>query len=293
MLDFIQTYFLQPITQNGWFNPFNTIVYGLILVVAVYLVYRLLRKMNIHIDRYFFIAILPFIYWASSTRVLHDSAVTGVLTPELNQFYGSLIFPTPGSYIITFFLALGVLIFSLVISKVTAHFKPEMHLLASKNAPRSPYWAIMAIIGLILCVRVTLLLPISNFLPFYLIIGTTLLLMLLFYGISKSLDYFKVKNPLSSTNQIVLGAHFLDASATYFALSIFGYLEQHVVPRVSAALFGPISMFFLKIVVVIPVLYLIDQYAEQRDFRNFLKIVVIILGLAPGLRDLIRLMAGV
>lgn len=293
MQNFIYEYFIEPILRNGWFNPVNTITYGIILIVAVYFVYKLLKRMNIHIDRYFFIAILPFIYWASSTRVLHDSAVAGILTPELNKFYASLIFPTPGSYIITFFLALAVLIFSLLSSKLIACFRPNFHLLASKNAPRSPYWAIMFIAGLVFCIYNTLLLQISTFLPFFLVIGTTLLWIALFYAVSKALNFYKLKNPLSMENQLILGAHFLDASSTYFALSLFGYSEQHVVPRLVMPLFGPISMFLLKIVVVIPVLYLIDKYAEQGDFRNFLKIVVVILGLAPGLRDLIRLMAGV
>ena len=52
-------------------------------------------------------------------------------------------------------------------------------------------------------------------------------------------------------------------------------------------------MFLLKIVVVLPALWAIDHYAEDRQFRKFLKIVVMILGLAPGLRDLVRLVAMV
>jgi uncharacterized membrane protein len=46
---------------------------------------------------------------------------------------------------------------------------------------------------------------------------------------------------------------------------------------------------------VIPVLILLNRYTKGEDetFRNLLKIVILILGLAPGLRDAIRLMAGV
>ena len=49
----------------------------------------------------------------------------------------------------------------------------------------------------------------------------------------------------------------------------------------------------LKLVVLLPVLYIVDRYTEPGEFRNFLKIVILILGLAPGLRDLIRLVVGV
>jgi uncharacterized membrane protein len=41
------------------------------------------------------------------------------------------------------------------------------------------------------------------------------------------------------------------------------------------------------------VLWIIDRYGEKGSFNNFLKVVVLILGLAPGLRDTIRLMAMV
>ena len=46
-------------------------------------------------------------------------------------------------------------------------------------------------------------------------------------------------------------------------------------------------------VVVLPVLWAIDRYGEPGSFNNFLKIVVLILGLAPGIRDVVRLMAMV
>jgi uncharacterized membrane protein len=97
-----------------------------------------------------------------------------------------------------------------------------------------------------------------------------------------------------------------DAAATWTALSFFGYAEQHVLPRLLIGIMGPAAMFALKIVVVIPVLYIIDRYTEREgkspnkyskakytDFTNFLKIVILILGLAPALRDMIRLMAMV
>ena len=74
---------------------------------------------------------------------------------------------------------------------------------------------------------------------------------------------------------------------------MFGYLEQHVVPRVLFPLFGPYAMFLLKILVVPPALWAIDRYAEDPQFAKFLKIVVFVLGLAPGFRNLVRLIAMV
>lgn len=280
----LEEYFLNPILQNGFFNPVNTIVYALILVVAVFIVFRMLFRLGIAIDRKFFYAIFPFIFWGSSTRVLHDAAFAGVLSPELNAFYGSAIFPTPGSYLITFTLALVVLLGSLGVWRVT----------------KIPYWKTMVVVGTILSLINIALLPWVEFLSLYLILGFTVFwggiifaLSLLFKSNFFRKRHIHLERIFSIPNQVILAAHLLDASATFVALTLYGYFEQHVLPRFLFPFFGPISMFMLKIVVVLPVLWIIDSYSEDKNFKNFLKIVVFILGFAPGLRDLLRLMVGV
>jgi uncharacterized membrane protein len=286
MQNLIQEYFIDPILQNGWYNPLNTIVYSILLVIGVYLVYRMLRRMDIHIDKNFFIAILPFILWGSTTRVLHDAAYAGILSPELNAFYGSPIFPTPGSYIITFALALFILLISLLIQKVAGGMGTRW---------RFPYWKTMFGIGVALDIVNFLILPIFSPFPIILILGVTILWAAVFY-LPRNLFTQKIPsfNKLFSiANTGILSAHFLDATATVTALSLFGYLEQHVVPRLFFPLIGPFAMFFLKVLVVLPVLWIVDRYAEEGDFKNFLKIVILILGLAPGMRDMIRLGVGV
>jgi len=283
-MGFLEEYFLNPILQNGWFNPVNTIIYSIILVIAVFLVFRLLFRMGIRIDRYFFYAVLPFIFWGSSTRVLHDAAFAGILSPELNSFYSSPLFPTPGSYIITFTLALAVLLISLGIHKKT----------------KIPYWKTMFLAGLALCLVNIYLLPWIDSISLFLIVGITALWSGLFFLLSLLFKkgffqkrHIHLNKLFSIPNQAILSSHLLDASATFTALTLYGYVEQHVLPRMIFPAFGSISMFLLKIGVILPVLWVIDTYTEDKNFKNFLKIVVLILGLAPGLRDLIRLMVGV
>lgn len=279
-MNFLYDYFLNPILANGWFNPVNSITYGVILVVAVYLVFRLLKRMNIHIDRYFLYAILPFVIWGSSTRVLHDAAYYGALTGELGEFYLLPIFPTPGSYMITFLLALIVLLISLTIQRYA----------------KFPYWKVMLAIGIILDIVNFALFPMINLIPLLMVLGITglwTILFLLLYKFSQTSKFKTLKGIFTFENSGLLSAHMLDASATYVAMTFFGYLEQHPLPRFLIELTNPAAMFFLKLVVLIPVLYVIDRYSEPGDFKNFLKIVILILGLAPGLRDMIRLMVGV
>lgn len=289
--DFFYQNFIQPILQNGWYNPVNTAVYAVVLVIAVFLVYRLLKKMHIKINLYFLFAILPFIFWGSTTRVLHDAAFAGALaTPGLNAFYNSPIFPTPGSYMITFLLALVVLLVSLAVQRFTT----GKVFMSRKGGV--PYWKIMFVIGAVFCAVNVWLLPITSFFPLLLILTITAFWILLFFAVYRvsRIGWFrkqKITHLFSPVNQGILGVHLFDASATFTALSIYGYLEQHVVPNLVIPILGPASMFLLKIVVVLPVLWIIDRYGEPGNFNNFLKIMIVILGLAPGLRDTIRLMA--
>ena len=284
-MGFLQDYFINPILANGWFNPVNTTVYSLILVVAVYYVYRMLARLRIGIDLRFGLAILPFIFWGSSTRVLHDAAYVGKLSPGLNEFYNLPVFPTPGSYFITFSLALAVLFASLLIQKRFSF----------------PYWKAMLLAGIALDIANLLILPFENAFPFFLIAGGALAWFLVFHAPrslaellfpGRRIQRF-LSGLLSDENLAIISAHFLDATATVAALAYFGYVEQHVVPRLLFPYLGPYAMFLLKAVVVPPVLWVLDRHAEDRNFRNFLKIVVLILGLAPGLRNMLRLMAGV
>ena len=288
MADPLQDYFIQPILSNGFFNPVNTIVYSLILIAAVVVVFKFLQKATISVDRKFFLAILPFVFWGSSTRVLHDAAFAGALSPELNIFYGAKIFPTPGSYIITFLFAFGILLLTIGLQKV------------SKG--KVPYWKAMFAVGVVASAINLWLLPLKNWEPFLLIVGTWVGLGALLFIIYKlvripGLGWYEVlRQVFSKENVAILGAaHFLDAAATYWALTSYGYFEQHVVPRTLFPLFGAESFFVLKAVVVLGVLWAIDRYGknENPQFRAFLKIVIFILGFAPGARDLLRLVAGV
>jgi uncharacterized membrane protein len=318
-MSFLDQYFISPLLINGFFNPVNTIIYSIVLVIAAVLVYlRILKPMKIGINRNFAFALLPFIFWAATTRVLRDFAYhlayrtaagsntlgifTGDISYQVNAiqieafthmsaklslagfsgFYSWLValFPTPGSYIITFVFALASLLISLLLQKYT----------------KFPYWKIMVFIGFSACVLNLYLLPPLDFVPFFIIMSVTILFSALFFmltRISRFINYKSIKETFTPENSSLLSVHMLDAGATWAALSFYGYLEQHPLPRLFTEILTPAGMFLLKLVVLIPVLYVINRYAEKGDFRNFLLILILILGLAPGLRDMIRLMAGV
>ncbi len=317
-MSFVEQYFIRPILINGFFNPINTLMYALILVIAAILVYtKILQPMKVRIDRTFVISLLPFIFFASTTRVLRDlayslarqtsveSATLGIFrsdilyqinlihsetldylftkisSPAFNGFYSWVItlFPTPGSYIITFTFALLSLLLSLLIQRYA----------------KIPYWKIMILIGISLCALNLYLLPPLNFAPFLIVMGVTILWSALFFMLTKLsgvTNYRVLRDVFTPENSSLLSVHMLDAGATWCALSFYGYLEQHPLPRMFTTLFTPAGMFLLKLLFLIPALYIINRYAEKGDFKNFLLFLILILGLAPGLRDMIRMMVG-
>ena len=56
--DFFQQYFVDPIIFNTGYNPVNTVVYGIILIVAFVLTYKMLKKLKINIDKRFFFGVI-------------------------------------------------------------------------------------------------------------------------------------------------------------------------------------------------------------------------------------------
>ena len=84
-----------------------------------------------------------------------------------------------------------------------------------------------------------------------------------------------------------------DASTTYVAVEYYNYYEQHVLPNAINQLFDTyLTLFPMKIIVIIGALYIIDQYFDDLMIKNLLKLTVFVLGLAPGLRNILTLAIG-
>jgi uncharacterized membrane protein len=318
--DFFQTYFIQPILQGGFFNPVNTAVLSIVLIIAIYGVYKLLVRFKIPIDFRFFIGLLPFFVWAASTRVLRDHTFNTALANAVQegisrtqfitdlslqfprvlsesvayvaqfepaaiaQFHGWVIalFPTPGSYLITFVFALIALLIGIGL----------------QNYAHISYWKVLCVIGLLAVAwNALIFIPLPNLGAFLPVVGTavgiTVVVYLLRYSKRLTPKLTGFAGIFTPVNLGIIFAHMLDASATFFSIAFYGYAEQHVLPRFVFEAFSPVWFFALKLIVLIPELYLIDRYSDERNFANFLKIVIFILGFAPGTRDVLRLMAFV
>jgi len=254
--DFINENFLIPLCK--YYTIIGTITYGLVLILAVLGTYNLLKKLKIKINKKFFLALIPFIIYGGWTRALRDYSL---------GIYGeSKLFCSPPIYFFVYVIALVSLLLSLLLER---RFKIS-------------YEKTMMFIGILFLLYNLSLTTIKNFFGFSIITILIGIWGLIFYGIHK----LKPKL-LSLENAGIIVSHLFDASSTFTALTFFGFYEQHVLPNffIKTLGLGPWTMFPLKIIVVWLVLYYIDKSKENLFLKRFLKIVILILGLALGIRD--------
>jgi len=255
--EFINENFLNPLCY--YYTTIGTITYGLILIIAVLGTYKLLKKLKIKIDRRFFLGLLPFIIYGGWTRALRDYG--------LGIYDQNKLFCSPPIYFFIFILALASLLLGLLIERKTKKIR---------------YEKVMLVIGILILLYNLSLTEIKNFYGFSIITILIGIWFLIFYGIHRLKPEL-----LSLENAGIIVSHLFDASSTFTALTFFGFYEQHVLPNffIKTLDLGPWTMFPLKIIVVWAVLYYIDNSKEDKFMKKFLKIVILILGLALGVRD--------
>ncbi len=92
-------------------------------------------------------------------------------------------------------------------------------------------------------------------------------------------------------NKLAIISQALDGFATIVATQFFFCGEQHPLSGFLLESF-PLSFVFAKIALVFVILYYVDKEIKNENLRGFIKIVIIVLGFATGLRDLLTLGVG-
>ena len=134
---------------------------------------------------------------------------------------------------------------------------------------------------------------------------STLVALMIYFGIGLSLGCSfsfplapwkpaaRLLNPLYLL--LYLG-HFVDGAATYLGIDRYGYVEKHVLPSGFIEYFNTaIIMLPLKFIVVTGVILALESEEskeEQKQTINLLILFLLALGLAPGTRDILRIMFG-
>ena len=250
--------FSQPLCH--YYTLEATITYGLILVLAALGTYKLLERLKVKIDKRFFLAVLPFIVYGGSARALRDHA--------LGAYGTGWWWCSPPIYFLIFAVTIGSLLAGLAIERKW------------KIGYEKPMWLIA---GMLLLYNLSLT-KISNLTGFGTVAAIAAAWAIAIYIASRFLPKY-----LTKTNAAILWSHLLDASSTFTAVSFYGYYEQHVLPSFLIDLAGPWVMFPLKLIVVWAVLYYIDKEKGDKRLKNLLKIIILILGRALGIRDWLTL----
>jgi len=93
---------------------------------------------------------------------------------------------------------------------------------------------------------------------------------------------------------LVVFAQALDGAATYIAIEVNGnYFEQHVLSNLIGQSSGFLAFYLLKILLSIIFVYLVDREKIDDFDKNYLLAIALVFGLAPGVRDVLRLAFGV
>ncbi|MDR3291206.1 MAG: DUF63 family protein [Methanobrevibacter sp.] len=252
VIEFLKIYFFSGYTL------LNTIIYGIMLVLIIFGLIKLFKKLGKDPTELIFY-VIPFIFIGSCIRAFVDN---GIL--PYNWF---LI--TPGIY----FIVGSTTILSLLLG---IYFEKKRNI---------NYKKVLFLIGIILLIPIFVGINRINIISSLEIIAIWTVLTILFFLIGKFFYLYKDKYNLA-----IISAHILDGSSTFVAVDLYGYSEQHVIPNlIYKETLTAVSIFPLKIIVISLSLYVIEKYVDDDVIKGLLKLAIFILGLAPGLRNLLTL----
>ncbi|RLG34364.1 hypothetical protein DRN97_02695 [Methanosarcinales archaeon] len=273
---FIYAYYIHPITHDTGYNPVNTITWALLLVLCLFLILKLLKKLDIEINESFIAALAPYILVGASLRVMEDARL---FSPPV-----SYMLITPLIYFLLFSCCVSILTISRSNKKIRDYVK-------NYNVP-------FGLLGVIwFFVNMTILLRKEEILlpwVFFAVIGISGIILLVIYaiGMKFGMDFLTEK-----LNVSVLAAHLLDASSSFIGIDLLGYSGKHVIEGIIVKYTGSAAgMYLLKLGILIPVLYILGTHfekEEERELKNIVLLALIVIGLAPAVRNTLRMVFGV
>ncbi|MDP6671064.1 MAG: DUF63 family protein [archaeon] len=273
ILETLFEFFGKRIAEHGQYGPVEYLVYGLIMFgLAFFVIYPALDKKGVKFNFKFMISLLPYILLGAGIRVLEDMGFLPRSFSPLELGYWVI---TPGIYM------------SIAVVTIACFFIARM---LSQNR-QWDFYKVFAGIGLLLAAPIAIF-EIMNFLAWGGVILVIALIAVILGAVVLLLNKFTKSSLMKSNlNVLVLASQLLDGNATFVSIQFFRCGEQHPISEFFLNLF-PFSFVMVKIALVLLILYYVDKEIENENLRGFVKIVVIILGFATGLRDLLTLGVG-
>lgn len=249
LADLFNKYFLEPIALNQGYNFVNTLTYALLVVVFTWASFKILQRFKIKIDKKFTVSIFSLVFLGTAIRLLEEAGVSS-----------SPLLVTPMIWIEAF----AFVVIAFFISKFL------------EKKFKIPYYKTLTVLGIVLSIvpMSIVLSRIHNFQGMLTSLGLVVPAAILLYFVK-----------WNTGNKFVTMAHLFDGTATFTAIQFFGFTEQHVVPRMLINYLSPVSFIIVKIIAVVGIMILLDKNSDDKNFNNFLKLIIAIIGFAPGMRD--------
>jgi uncharacterized membrane protein len=281
--DFIYKYYIDPIRMGQPYNIVDTLTYALILVFGVYLLYRWMSKstwlsdIGFKIDTSFILATIPYVILGGVLRVVQD---TGMIKGDL-QF----LLVTPLIYFVLFFFTIAMLFLSRYLTR------------AGLTKDILSFYVFAGILSVFVVSLVLLAWGINNtqvdlFVFFIIPLMAASATVLVWASMRYVLSWKYVTDPLYIT---LLFGQLLDASATSYGIDYhpaIRYMEQHVVGSFLIDwAHTAFVMFPLKLVVLFPAIYIMELYRKEANyaFWHLVLLAMVVVGFAPGVRDMVRM----
>jgi len=275
MFDFIQEFFVKYYLSEGY-NIVNTVTYGLVLgYLAFKVLIPRLKPLLGGVDRRLILMLAPYILYGATLRELVDQ--------DLGLYAGHTVFPanyllvSPGIYFTMFALTLGCILVAKVVEKLA---RTDYHYMAGGLG-----WVLCCYNLYLIATNLHNPINLANVLKYFLLSS----LVVLFLKAA-----FKLKYLDHEGNVYIVLAHMFDASTTFVGVDMLGLMEKHVVPTFFINIFHTAAVMYpLKLIVLLPALWVIDDEMKDDEFgRRFIKFVILVLGLGPAIRNTILLIMG-
>ncbi|MGM0405358.1 MAG: DUF63 family protein [Thermoplasmatota archaeon] len=313
------------------YNWVNTLLYGLLVALSLLGIYEIIDHHGIEVDRYFVISLLPWLLLGGSLRALEDvglfrpniapffispiiyfvlgisailTMVLGCRLKELGPLKRAVVLLPPLVLFLLMRLDHYMILSIVMIAALTVFYVVGVkYEWSGEKYLFSAYGCSFLTISLIYCGHFIITLQDSNPWNVPIILGMGVFVTVLFITVIYLLQRFDILKSagiyLSMLNLLIAFSHFFDASSTYRGIEYYGYMEKHVLPSLLIDITGTaLVMYVLKLMIVVGSIYILDVYLRDdlKDFKGvtvLVKFVLIVLGLSPGFRNMLRLAMGV
>ncbi len=277
LIDFINRNFVEGIINDTSYNHFDMLTYVIILFIGVYAVLKILGKLRIKVDEEFVTATIPYIVMGSVFRVIEDA---NLLKPPVKY-----LFITPLIYFVIFAICFGILLITRYLQRLK---KIEN------------YASIYAGAGIIISTAGVIILALG---PYQENLNPGIMLYSLIPAAALT-EFIKKISPVfgmaylrNKIYSFVIFSFILDSFTTYIGVDLMGYTNKHPFSSFLTSIFGTgIILIPISLVLVILMILVLEKdfKMDKKDDEKYMMILVlIVLGLSMGARNLLAMVFAV